>query len=90
MHSGGGGGGGGVGVGVWVEPNPQVLPVPHPHTRIKIKTLALAHQLAAKQPLLHTRTGTCVRWEMTVAYNRYKFITVSLPKRSRSGYFRHR
>jgi hypothetical protein len=26
----------------------------------------------------HTRTGTFVRWEITVAYSRYKFVTVSL------------
>jgi hypothetical protein len=34
-----------------------------------------------------TRTGTCVRWGMAVAYSRYKFVTVSLPKRFRKSRF---
>jgi hypothetical protein len=35
----------------------------------------------------YTRTETCVRWVMIVTYNRYKFVTVSLPKRFRDGRF---
>ena len=35
----------------------------------------------------YTRLGTCVRWGMTVTYSRYKFVTVSLPKRFRNGRF---
>jgi hypothetical protein len=30
---------------------------------------------------------TCVRWGMAVTYERYKFVTVSLPKRLRNGRF---
>jgi hypothetical protein len=30
---------------------------------------------------------TCVRWGMAVAYGRYKFVTVSIPKRLRNGRF---
>ena len=40
--------------------------------------------------LLHnryTRTDTCFRWGMAVTYSRYKFVTVSLPKRFRNGRF---
>ena len=35
------------------------------------------------RPLHHnryTRTDTCVRWRMAVAYGHYKFVTASLPK----------
>jgi hypothetical protein len=35
----------------------------------------------------YTRTGTCVRWGMAVAYKFYKFVTVFLLKRLRSGIF---
>jgi hypothetical protein len=37
----------------------------------------------------YTRTDTCVRvrWGMAVTYNRYKFVTVSLPERFRNGRF---
>jgi hypothetical protein len=33
------------------------------------------------------RTLTCVRWRMAVTYNRYKFVTVSIPKWFRNGRF---
>jgi hypothetical protein len=33
----------------------------------------------------YTRTNTFVRWGMTVTYNRYKFVTASIPKRLRNG-----
>jgi hypothetical protein len=36
----------------------------------------------------HARTETCFRWVMAVTHNRYKFVTVSLPKRPRNGRFR--
>jgi hypothetical protein len=35
----------------------------------------------------YTRTDTCVRWGMAVTYSRYKFVTVSLPKRFRNCRF---
>ena len=35
----------------------------------------------------YTRTDTFVRWGMAVACDRYKFVTVSLPKRLRDGRF---
>jgi hypothetical protein len=37
----------------------------------------------------YTRTDTFIRWKMAVtrAYGRYKFVTVSIPKRSRNGRF---
>ena len=35
----------------------------------------------------YTRTDTFVRWGMAVTYSRYKFVTVSLPKRFRNGRF---
>jgi hypothetical protein len=35
----------------------------------------------------YTRTNTCVRWGMAIAYSRYKFVTISLPKRFRNGRF---
>ena len=35
----------------------------------------------------HTRTDTCVRWEMTVKYNRHKVVTTPLLKRLRNGRF---
>ena len=39
----------------------------------------------------YTRTDTFVRWGMAVRhYTRYKFVTVSLPKRFRSGRFMFR
>ena len=33
------------------------------------------------------RTLICVRWGMAVTYNRYKFVTVPLPKGLRDGRF---
>jgi hypothetical protein len=39
------------------------------------------------RPSLHVRTDACFRWGMAVAHNRYKFVTVSLPKRLRNGRF---
>jgi hypothetical protein len=35
----------------------------------------------------YTRTDTCARWVMAVAYSRYKFVAISLPKRLRNGRF---
>jgi hypothetical protein len=35
----------------------------------------------------YNRTDTCFRWGMAVTYNRYKFVTVPLPKRFRNGRF---
>jgi hypothetical protein len=31
--------------------------------------------------------GTCFPWQMAATCNRYKFVTVSLPKRPRNGRF---
>jgi hypothetical protein len=35
----------------------------------------------------YTRTDAFVRWGIAVTCNRYKFVTVSLPKRFRNGRF---
>jgi hypothetical protein len=35
----------------------------------------------------YTRTGGFVIWGIAVAYHRYKFVTVSLPKQLRNGRF---
>jgi hypothetical protein len=36
----------------------------------------------------HIQTETCVHLGMAITYNRYKFVTVSIPKRLRDGRFR--
>jgi hypothetical protein len=35
----------------------------------------------------YNRTDTLFRWGIAVTYNRYKFVTVSIPKRFRNGRF---
>ena len=54
------------------------------HSRIQPLALASGQQ---PRPLHNrfTRTGNFVCWGMTVTYNRYKFVAVSLPKRLRAG-----
>jgi hypothetical protein len=53
----------------------EIIPGKHSDTRIK------------PLPLTYTRTDTFFCWGMAVAYNRYKFVTVSLPKRLCNGRF---
>ena len=58
-----------------------MMPVKDSQTRIKPWTWTLASHDR------HARTGnSCVRWGIAVACNRYKFITVSILKRSRSAH----
>jgi hypothetical protein len=59
---------------------------PHHERAIKNKTVGFDQR---PRPLhnRYTRTDNFARWEMAVAYGRYKFVTVSLPKRSRNGRF---
>jgi hypothetical protein len=61
------------------------MPVKDPHQN---KTVGFGQR---PRPLhnRYTRTDTSVRWGMAVTYNRYKykFVTVSLPKRLRNGRF---
>jgi hypothetical protein len=53
-----------------------------------IKPLALASGHGRYITVTPERTlVSCVRWGMAVAYSRYKFITVSIPKRFRNGRF---
>ena len=56
------------------------------HARIKPLPLASGHGLLHKG---NTRTDTCFCWGMAVAYSRYKFVTVSLPKRFRNRHPPH-
>jgi hypothetical protein len=58
------------------------------HLRIKPFTVGFG-QRPRPLPLhdRHTRTGTFFRWGMAVTYSRYKFVTVSLPKRFCNGRF---
>ena len=66
----------------------EIMLVKHSHTRIKPLAVGFGQR---PRPLhsryRYTRTGTCVRWGMAIAYSRYKFVTVSLPKRFRNGRF---
>jgi hypothetical protein len=58
----------------------EIIPVKDSHTRIKPLALASGHG----RYMLHnryTRTGTFSVGGMAVTYSRYKFVTVSLPKR---------
>jgi hypothetical protein len=61
------------------------MPVKDPHTRIKPLTLASGHgryiTVTPEQTLVPVG-----EWPLHV-YSRYKFITVSLPKRLRDGHF---
>jgi hypothetical protein len=65
----------------------EKTPAKDSHTRIKPLALAFGQR---PRPL-HDRCTRCVRWGMAVAvyctYSRYKFVTVSLPKRFRDGRF---
>jgi hypothetical protein len=62
-----------------------MTPVKDSHTRIKPLALTSGHGRYMHNR--YTRTETCVRWGMAVTYSRYKFVTVSLPKRFRNGIF---
>jgi hypothetical protein len=64
----------------------EIIPGRHSDTRIKNKASAFDQR---PWPLhkRYTRTDTCLRWVMAVAYNRYKFITASILKRFRNGRF---
>jgi hypothetical protein len=64
----------------------EIIPVKDSHTRIQNKTVGFDQR---PRPFhnRYTRTDTCVRWGMAVTYNRYKFVTVSFPKRFRNGRF---
>ena len=59
------------------------------HLRIKPLTLASGHgrYIITYTVTRYTRTDTCFRWRMAVSYNRYKFLTVSIPKRLHNGRF---
>jgi hypothetical protein len=57
--------------------------IPGKHSDTRIKPLPL-HQRPWPLHNCYNRTDTCVRWGMAVTYNRYKFVTVSLPKRFRN------
>ena len=61
----------------------EIMPVKDSHTRIKPLALASGHG----RYITVTPELTLVRWGMAVAYSRYKFVTVSLPKRFRNGRF---
>jgi hypothetical protein len=64
-----------------------MTPVKDSHARIK--PLTFASERPRPFHNRYTRTGTCVRfrWGMAVThtYSRYKFVTISLPKRFRNG-----
>ena len=49
------------------------------HLRIKPLALASGHSRYTTHNR-YTRTEACVRWGMAVTHNRYKFVTVSLPR----------
>jgi hypothetical protein len=53
------------------------VPVKDPHTRIQPLALASGHG----------RYITVTFWPLHIYYNRYKFVTASLPKRFRNGRF---
>ena len=69
----------------------EILPVKDSHTRIKPLPLASGHGRYIHNR--YTRTGTCVLCPLEngryiILYNnRYKFLSVSLPKRLRNGRF---
>ena len=66
----------------------EIIPVKHSHTRIKPLALALANGHGRYMTVTPERAlVSCVRWGMAVACGRYKFVTVSLPKRFRNGRF---
>jgi hypothetical protein len=64
----------------------EIIPFKDSHTRIKPLALSNGHGRYITVTR-YTRTDTCVRWGMAVTYGRYKFVTVSLPKRFRNGRF---
>jgi hypothetical protein len=51
------------------------------------KAVAFDQQPRPSHDHRYTRTGTCSRWEIAVAHNRTKFVTVSRLKRLRDGRF---
>jgi hypothetical protein len=61
----------------------EIIPVKDPHQNITVGFDQRPRPLHNR----YTRTDTCVRWGMAAAYSRYKFVTVSLPKRFRNGRF---
>jgi hypothetical protein len=62
-----------------------IIPVKDSHTRIKLLALASGH--GRYITVTPERTLAYVRWGMAFTYSRYKFVTVSLPKRFRNGRF---
>jgi hypothetical protein len=65
-----------------------MTPAPVRDSHIRIKPLALTSSHGRYMHYRYTRTDACVRWGMAVAcYSRYKFVTVSIPKRFRNGRF---
>jgi hypothetical protein len=68
----------------------EIIPGKNPDTRIKPLPLTNGHgRYIHAHNITATSEGTltCVRWGMAVAYNRYKFVTVSLPKQFHNGHF---
>jgi hypothetical protein len=63
------------------------MPVKHSHTRIKPLALASGHDRYSYTTVTPERALVSVgEWPLHI-YSRYKFLTVSLPKRFRSGRF---